>query len=190
VEQRHGGDEDVAGVDAHALGGVGAVVGEAAMMQQGAFRKARGPRGVLDHHGIAGLDVGKRGVVVAGGDEGCPVVKADDLAQLLAARRDLAHGLQHRIAAEGADHEHAGRAGLLQHIFDFVGPETGIDGHQHHAGQPGAEFQHDPFGQVLRPDRDPFARLEAAEQSARGALRLAVELGIGPLPAQRRIGEA
>ena len=53
VEQRHGGDEDVAGVDPHAIGGVGAVVGEAAMMQQRAFRKAGGARGILDHHGIA-----------------------------------------------------------------------------------------------------------------------------------------
>ena len=72
VEQRHGGDEDVARVDPHAFGGVGAVVGEAAMMQQCAFRKARGARGILDHHGIAGVDVGKRDVVVAGGDEGRP----------------------------------------------------------------------------------------------------------------------
>ena len=161
------------------------------MVQQRAFRKARGARGILDHHGIGRLDVGERdGLVVAGGDEGGPVVEADDLAKLRAARRDLAHRLQHRIAAERIDHEYAGRAGLLQHIFDFVGPEAGIDGDQHHAGEPGAEFQHDPFGQVLRPDRDPFARLEAAEQSARGALRFAVEFGIGPLAAQRRIGDA
>ena len=103
VEQRHGGDEDVAGVDPHAVGGVGAVVGEAAMMQQRAFRKAGGARRILDHHGIAGFDVGKRdALVVAGGDEGRPVVEADDLAKLRAARRNLAHRLQHRIAAKGS----------------------------------------------------------------------------------------
>jgi hypothetical protein len=103
---------------------------------------------------------------------------------------NLAYRLQHRIAAEGSDDEHAGRAGLLQHIFQFVGPEAGIDGDQHHAGQPCAEFEHDPFGQVLRPDRDPLARLEAVEQGARRALRFGVELGIGPLAAKRGIGDA
>src|SRR5882757_8627532 len=51
------------------------------------------------------------------------------------------------------------------------------------ARKPGAEFQHDPFRQVLRPDRDPLARLEASEQGARGALRLGMEFKIGPLPA-------
>ena len=73
VKQRHGGDEDVAGVDAHAVGGVGAVVEQAAMAQQRAFGKARRARGVLDHHGIVGADVGQLDAcVVAGGDEGCP----------------------------------------------------------------------------------------------------------------------
>ena len=79
---------------------------------------------------------------------------------------------------------------MLQHIFQFAGPEAGIDGDQHHAGQPCAEFEHDPFGQVLRPDRDPLARLEAVEQGARRALRFGVEFGVGPLAAKRGIGDA
>ena len=141
--------------------------------------------------GSPGFDVGKRdALVVAGGDEGRPVVEADDLAKLRTARRNLARRLQHRVAAKGIGDEHAGRAGLLQHIFDFLDPEAGIDGDQHHAREPGAEFQHDPFRQVLRPDRDPLARLEAAEQGARGALRLGVEFGIGPLAAKRGIRDA
>ncbi len=42
VKQRHRGDEDIAGIDAHAVGGVGAVVEKSAMAEQGALRKARG----------------------------------------------------------------------------------------------------------------------------------------------------
>jgi hypothetical protein len=84
------------GVDPHSLGGVGAVVGKPAMMQQRALRKARGARRILDHHGIGRLDRGQRdALVVAGGNEGRPVVKADDLAKLGAARRNLAQRLQH-----------------------------------------------------------------------------------------------
>ena len=80
VEQRHGRHEYVARIDPHSLGGVGAVVGEAAMMQQRAFRKAGGARGILDHHGIGRFDRGKRdALAVAGGDEGRPVVETDDL---------------------------------------------------------------------------------------------------------------
>jgi len=121
----------------HPLGGVGAVIGEAAMVQQRALRKTRGARGVLDHHRIGGFDDGKRdALIVAGGDEGSPVVEADDLAKFGAVRRDLAHRLQHRIAAEAVDDEHSGRARLLQHIFDFLAPEAGIDGDQHHAASP------------------------------------------------------
>src|ERR1019366_7472033 len=121
------------------------------------------------------LDRGKCDArIVAGGDEGRPVVEADDLPKLGAAWRNLAHRLQHWIAAEDIDDEYAGRAGLLEHIFEFAGPETGIDRDQHHAREPRAEFEHDPFGQVLRPDGDPLARLEAAEQGPRRALRLRV----------------
>jgi hypothetical protein len=40
VKQRHGGDEDVAGIDAHPLRGVGAVVEKPAMTEQGSLRKA------------------------------------------------------------------------------------------------------------------------------------------------------
>ena len=42
MKQRHRGDEDVAGIDAHPVGGVGAVVEQSAMTEQGALRKARG----------------------------------------------------------------------------------------------------------------------------------------------------
>ena len=120
VEQRHGRHEDVARTEPHSLGGVGPVVGKSAMMQQRALRKARGAGGILDHHRIGRLHGGKPDdPVVAGGDEGRPVVERDDLAQFAAARRDLARRLQHRIAAKRGHHEHAGRARLLQHIFDF-----------------------------------------------------------------------
>ena len=84
----------------------------------------------------------------------------------------------------------AGRAGLLQHIFDFVGPEAGIDGDQHHAGQSGAELEHDPFGQIVRPYRDPLAGPESRKQSARGALSFRIKFRIRPLAAKRRVGDA
>ena len=99
------------------------------------------------------------------------------------------HRFQHRIAAERRHHEDAGRAGLLQHIFDLVGPKTRIDGDQHHPGHRGAELHHHPFRQIIRPDGDPLARLEAAEQGARGALRLGVKLRIRPLAARRGVGD-
>ena len=54
----------------------------------------------------------------------------------------------------------------------------------------GAELHHHPFRQIVGPDRDPLARLEAAGEGARGALRLAVKLGIGPLAARGRIHDA
>jgi hypothetical protein len=79
---------------------------------------------------------------------------------------------------------------LFQHIFDFPGPETGIDGNQHHARHRRAEFKHHPLGEILRPHRDPLTRPEMGQQCARGALRLGMELRIGPLPALRRIGGA
>ena len=55
---------------------------------------------------------------------------------------------------------------------------------------PGAELQHHPFREVLRPDRDALARLESGQQRACGALDLPVELRIGPLPPQLWIGNA
>ena len=98
VEQRHGRYENVALLDPHSLGDVGAVGGEAAMMQQRTFWKARGARGILDHHWIGRFDGGKRdALVVAGGDEGRPVVEADDLAKFRATRR------QHRAPSPASD---------------------------------------------------------------------------------------
>ena len=161
------------------------------MTEQGAFRKARRARGVLDHDGVVGTDGGQLDArVVAGGDEGIPVVEADDLAQFGAVRRHRLHRLQHRIAAEAVDDEDAGRARLLQHIFDLPGAKGRVHGDQNHARHAGAEFKHHPFREVLRPDRDAFARLEARQQRASGALRLAVELRVGPLTAQFWIGDA
>src|SRR6266581_4360589 len=54
----------------------------------------------------------------------------------------------------------------------------------------GAELHHHPFRQIVGPDGNPLARLEAAAQGACRALRLAVKLGIGPLAARRRVGDA
>ena len=191
VEQRHRGDEDVAGLDAHLDSSIGAVVGEPAMMQQRALGKSRGARRILDHHGIGRLDVRQRdAAIVAGGDEGGPVVETNDLAQFRATGCDFTHRIQHRIAAERRHHEHAGGPGLLQHIFDLVGAKAGVDGDQHHAGHRSAELHHHPFRQIVGPDGNPFARLEAAEQGARGALCLAMKLRIGPLAAHRGIGDA
>ena len=97
---------------------------------------------------------------------------------------------QHRIAAEFLDHEHAGRARLVQDVFEFVGAKAGIDGDQDDAGHRRAELDHDPFGNVVRPDRHPLARLETAAQGTRRALRLNVELRIGPLAPIGRIRNA
>src|SRR5205823_14738101 len=55
-------------------------------------------------------------------------------------------------------------------------PETRIDGDENHPGQPCAELQHDPFGQIVCPHRYPLARPETGEQGARGALRLGIKL--------------
>ena len=167
VKQRHGGDEDVAGIDAHPVGGVGAVVEKPAMAEQGALRKAGRARRILDHDGVVGTDGGQRdALVVARGDEGIPVVEADDLAQLGAVRRHRLHRLQHRIAAKTVDDEDPGRARLLQHILHLPGAKGRVHGDQHHARHPGAELEHHPFREVLRPDRDALARLER-DNSAR-----------------------
>jgi hypothetical protein len=58
VKQRHRGDEDVAGIDAHAVGGVGAVVEQSAMAEQGAFRKAVVPEVYWIMTGSSGLTAG------------------------------------------------------------------------------------------------------------------------------------
>src|SRR3954452_22866897 len=44
----------------------------------------------------------------------------------------------------------------------------GLTGDQNQSGQAGTEFEHDPFGQIVRPYRNPLAGPEAREQSARG----------------------
>ena len=191
VKQRHRGDEDVAGIDAHAVGGVGAVVEQSAMAEQGAFRKARGARGVLDHDGIVGTD-GRQldALVVARGDEGVPVVEADDLAQFRAVRRHRLHRLQHRVAAKAVDDEDAGRARLLQHILHLARAKGRVHGNEDHARHAGAEFEHHPFREVLRPDGNALARLEARQQRAGGALGFAIKLRVGPLTAQFWVGDA
>ena len=128
--------------------------------------------------------------VVARRDEGVPVVEADDLAQFGAVRRHRLHRLQHRVAAKTVDDEDAGRARLLQHILHLPGAKGRVDGDEHHARHAGAEFQHHPFREVLRPDRNALARLEARQQRAGGALGFAIELRVGPLPPQFWIGDA
>ena len=161
------------------------------MTEQGALRKACRARGVLDHDGIVGADGRQLDVcVVARGDESIPVVEADDLAQFGAVRRHRLHRLQHRVAAKAVDDEDAGRARLLQHIFDFPGAKGRVHGDENHARHAGAEFEHHPFRKVLRPDGNALARLEARQQRAGGALGLAVELRVGPLTAQFWVGDA
>ena len=161
------------------------------MAEQGALWETRGARGVLDHHGIVGTDGGQLdALVVARRNEGVPVVEADHLAQLGAVRLHRLYRLQHRIAAKIIDHEHAGGARLLQHILHLVGAEGRVHGDQHHACHPGAELQHHPFREVLRPDRDALALLETRGERAGGALRLPVQLRVGPLPPLCRIGDA
>ena len=116
--------------------------------------------------------------------------KADDLAQFGAVRRHRLHRLQHRVAAKTADDEDAGRARLLQHIFDFPGAKGRVHGDEDHARHAGAEFEHHPFREVLRPDGNALARLEARQQRAGGALGFAIKLRVGPLTAQFWIGDA
>ena len=191
MKQRHRGDKDIAGIDAHPVGGIGAVVEKPAMPEQGAFRKAGRARGVLDHDGIVGTDRRQCDtLVVAGGDKGVPVVEADDLANLPAVRRHRLYRLQHRIAAKAVDYEHPGRTRLLQHILHLFRPKGGVHGDEHHAGEPCAEFEHHPFRNVLCPDGNALARPKAGQQRAGGALGFAVELRVGPLTAQLRIGDA
>ena len=161
------------------------------MTEQGALRKARGARGVLDHDGIVGTD-GRQcdALVVARRDERIPTVEADDLAQLGAVRRHRLHRLQHRVAAKTVDDEDAGRARLLQYILHFLGAKRRVDGDEHHARHAGAELEHHPFREVLRPDGNALARPKARQQRAGGALGFAIELRVGPLTAQLRIGDA
>ena len=52
------------------------------------------------------------------------------------------------------------------------GAKGRVDGDEHHARHAGAEFEHHPFREVLRPDGDALAWLEAGQQRAGGALRL------------------
>ena len=155
------------------------------MTKQGALWKACGARGVLDHDGVVGADGRQLDIsVVARGDERIPVVEADDLAQLGAVRRHRLHRLQHRVAAKTVDDEDAGRARLLQHIFDLPGAKGRVHGNENHARHAGAEFEHHPFREVLRPDGNALARPKARQQRAGGALGLTVELRVGPLAAQ------
>ena len=76
--------------------------------------------------GSLGFDVGSAMVVVAGGDEGVPVVEADDLAQLGTGGATSRTVSSIGLPRNALHHEHAGRAGLLQHIFDFVALKPGL----------------------------------------------------------------
>ena len=161
------------------------------MVQQRPLGEARRPRRVLDHHRIGRSHDRQFGLRPVAGFQKCvPLVEANDLPQFRAAGWQRLNRRQHRIAAEFRYHHDAGRARLLQDIFDLARPEAGIDGDQNDARHGGAKLDHDPFGNVVGPDRDPFARLEAGPQRPRRAQRLRVQLGIGPLPAVCRVGDA
>ena len=104
--------------------------------------------------------------------------------------RHRLHRLQHRVAAKTVDDEDAGRARLLQHIFHLPRAKRRVHGDEDHARHAGAEFEHHPFRDVLRPDGNALARLEARQQRAGGALGFAIELRVGPLTAQFWVGDA
>ncbi len=76
------------------------------------------------------------------------------------------------------------RAGLTQHIGQFVGAVGGIDRHQDRADLGRRVLQNRPFRAVGRPDADTIPALDiAGHQSTCHAVDLDVQLGVGPAPA-------
>jgi hypothetical protein len=65
-----------------------------------------------------------------------------------------------------------------------------VHGDERDPGQSRGEFEQDPFGNVVGPDRDAFAGLEAAQERPGRSFGLLEQLGVGPAPAVGRAGDA
>ena len=175
VVQRHRVELDEAVLDAHARVAQPGVVDHAAVVQDGALGRAGGARGVEDQRGVAGIDVRERDVGGAG-QERVPVGEGDDLAQCGSSTRTPAS-----IPAM-SDPRYSG-TGRRRATFDV--PSTCASSRSRSAGltvttvMPGQarrELQDHPLRQVVGPDGDALAGLEAGEQRAGGALGLVEQL--------------
>ncbi len=120
VEERHDIEDRLALPQAHPRHRETRIVGDAAMVQHHALRKAGGAGGVLNLRRIAGADLGQGGRGRLAGVERRGVLKIDDLAHGADLRRHLAGDLGHRVAAMLLDDEQANGAGLLQDILQLA----------------------------------------------------------------------
>jgi hypothetical protein len=153
------------------------------MVKKRTLGKASGPGRVLDLRRAVGShrrEARRRG---SAGEEILEALERDHLTQLGQPVPDLADQPRHRVAAETVDVEEAYRPRLAQHVVELARLIGGIDGDDHQPREAGTELEDQPFGEIGRPERDPFARREAREQGARGALRIGEQRPVGPGPA-------
>jgi len=72
-------------------------------------------------------------------------------------------------------------------VRQFLGSQRRVDGHDRDPGQGRGVLKQDPFGDVVRPHRDPLPRLEPAQQRPRRLLCLGEHLGVGPAAPGSRV---
>ena len=163
------------------------VVRQSAVVQQRALRKARGAGRVLDLDRIVGLDVGQLLGRRTRVQEGIELRKRDRLAQAGQLAAHTRERLRHRVAPELGQQDDPRRARLLEDIGQLAGPVGGVDRHEGHAGQRGAELDDHPLRDVRRPHGHPFTGLEAPEERAGAALGVVEQLAVRPAAALLRV---
>jgi hypothetical protein len=94
---------------------------------------------------------------------------------------DVAEHLYVVDIPEAANRDERPGSTLPEQVVDLLAPERGVDRDQNRADLGERKLQHDPFGNVGRPNRDPLARLDAERQQAAGDFaRLDFQLREGP----------
>ena len=184
VEQRHRIYPGFPGPHADGLGGQAGVVGQPPVGEHGGLGATGRARGEQDLRRARRIDL-RQPPAVSRRAEAVPLVHRDHLAQPGQPIAHLGQDRRQRVAAVSGGEEDPGRAGVPEHVREFVGLVGRVDGHQRQAGQPGGEFQQHPFGTVAGPHRDRVAGLETRQQRMRGALSLGQQVVVGPLPPGR-----
>ena len=166
VEQGHRVDHHVTLRHPPALGDEAGVVGHSAMVEHGALGEPGGARRVQQGSSVARPDL-RQGRLSGSGrrEEALPLGEQDGLAKVRQPGTDGLQGLRHRVGAVRRQEEQSRGAGLSQHVLEFCRGVGRVDRYQHQARQGGPILEDHPFGDVGRPDRYVFARLEAGQEA-------------------------
>ncbi len=160
------------------------------MVQDRALRQAGGARRVLDLCRVGRADPRQALGGRAARAELLPVAEQHNLAQ---PGQFAAHGVQQVSQGRAAvprDQEDPVRLRLAEHVGQLFRAQRRVHGDDRNPGQPRGELEQDPFRNVVGPDRDAFAGLEAAQERPRRSFGLLEYLGVGPAPAVGRAGGA